>query len=598
MPFAIALFVLLASMASAAAEKQWTEVRSQHFRVLTDGSDKDARRVAREFEQMRFAMAELYPHLRLDSGSPLLVLAPRGEASMMELAPAFRKRKGFTPAGFFHHGWDKQFAIVRLDEIKPGAYDIVYHEYTHSIMHLNLRWLPLWLDEGLADFHANTRFEKDRIVIGVPNTDRIKMLRSQTLVPLATLLAVNQGSPYYHDEYKASVFYSESWLLTHFLFFSPGMENGKKLWHFARLLQEMDEKKAFQQEFGDPNDLQERFEKYAKLFAITGAILDSPAHTDEKDFASRTLTQVETKAELGSYSLWSHDLATARPLIEEALKLGPKLGLAHESMGFLYFAAGKDDEARREFSQALELDPKLYLSLFSLTMLSPQARSNVPADQAAFRDSLMKVLDLNPDFAPAFVQLARLYLRQGDLTHAYGVTRKAESLEPARAGYHLLAGQILLRMGRGTEAAGFARYVADRWPGPDHDEAVELWNAVPAALRPAGDALMPSPMEGTELMQGTVKSVRCPGKETGLTVVLDHEGQQVSFAAKSGVVSGFSDTLWYGEDHFSSCRHVEGLRAVVHYKPSADKNYAGELARLDFRDDLPATTESSAIPAQ
>src|SRR5436305_6182258 len=130
---AFALFVLWSSMVGAAADKQWVEIRSQHFRVLTDGTDKDARRVAREFEQMRAVMAEVYPHIRLDSGSPLLVLAPRDENSMKELAPEFWKRKGFKPAGFFQHGWDKQFAVVRLDQIAPDAYEVVYHEYTHSI---------------------------------------------------------------------------------------------------------------------------------------------------------------------------------------------------------------------------------------------------------------------------------------------------------------------------------------------------------------------------------------------------------------------------------------------------------------------------------
>ena len=34
-------------------DKPWYEVRSPHFRVITNGSDRDARHAARAFEQMR-----------------------------------------------------------------------------------------------------------------------------------------------------------------------------------------------------------------------------------------------------------------------------------------------------------------------------------------------------------------------------------------------------------------------------------------------------------------------------------------------------------------------------------------------------------------
>jgi hypothetical protein len=73
-----------------------------------------------------------FPNLRLDSGAPLLVLAPRDESRTKRLAPQFWREKGAKPAGYFQHGWEKQFAVVRLDEVAPGAYQVVYHEYVHT----------------------------------------------------------------------------------------------------------------------------------------------------------------------------------------------------------------------------------------------------------------------------------------------------------------------------------------------------------------------------------------------------------------------------------------------------------------------------------
>jgi hypothetical protein len=93
-------------------------------------------------------------------------------------------------------------------------------------------------------------------------------------------------------------------------------------------------------------------------------------------------------------------------------------------------------------------------------------------------------------------------------------------------------------------------------------------------------------------VEGRIKSAHCGSKDEKMNFVLDHDGQALRFIAKGGFRGGFSDTLWYGEDHFSFCRHVDGLRAVVRYKPSADNAYAGELSELDFRDDLPPPAEA------
>ena len=152
----VCLFGLFLPLGESAAEKGWVEVRSPHFRVLSDGSEKEARTVARQFEQIRVAFAAALPWLRVDSPVPLLILAPQDESSARTLLPEMWKRRGLKPGGFFASGWEKAFALVRLDVVRRQAearadgdgYQVVYHEYTHSLLNANFRWLPLWLNEG------------------------------------------------------------------------------------------------------------------------------------------------------------------------------------------------------------------------------------------------------------------------------------------------------------------------------------------------------------------------------------------------------------------------------------------------------------------
>src|ERR1700747_3092581 len=105
-PFAVSSLLMLAFpvLPVQAGEKPWTEVRSPNFRVLTNGSANDGRRVARESEQMRTVFARAFAKMRLETGAPLVIFAPRDEYAMKAMAPSFWKASGPKPAGLFQHG--------------------------------------------------------------------------------------------------------------------------------------------------------------------------------------------------------------------------------------------------------------------------------------------------------------------------------------------------------------------------------------------------------------------------------------------------------------------------------------------------------------
>jgi Tfp pilus assembly protein PilF len=579
-----------------AGEKPWTEVRSPNFRVLTNGSANDGRRVAREFEQMREVFSLSFNKMRLDTGAPLLIFAPRDESAMKAMAPNFWKGGGPKPAGLFQHGWERQYAVIRLDQDVPGRNNIVYHEYVHTLLHANFRWLPTWLDEGVAEFYGNTRFEQTKMYVGAPS-GRIYRLQNAQLIKLDELISENPWRKYKKDDERIDMFYSEAWALVHYLIFGPGMEQGKKLNKFyAALQQGEDQKKAFQDAFGDFKDVEDGLLKYARQFTFSTYVMENRAQINEKDFPSRLMSVGETEAELGTYRLFSHDQEEARATIEQALREDSGLALAHETLGFLDFADGKDEAAKTEFDKAYAADPQRYLSLYYATMLSPLRKSDALADESSLRAKMYDVLKVNPRFAPAFVELAMTMARQGNYTNALNLARRAEDLEPSRAGYHLLAGRILLALGRNDEAAKQATFVAERWRGPDRDEAIELLSALPTE-KPALDAtLLADALAGTQSSQGTVVSVTCAGKDGTAVVIQNADGTRTFSSGGAARMVGYSDTLWFGSDHFTMCHHLDGLRAVVRYKPSADKASAGEWVELELREDLPRAQEKSSTP--
>ncbi len=577
---------------SFAADKPFTEIRSPNFRVLTNGSEHEARRIALEFEQMRAVFAVGFPNMRLTTGAPLLIFALQTENDIKSLAPAiWKNHKGPMPAGYFDHGWEKQFAVVNISVDIPGAYNVVYHEYVHSLLHTNFRWLPTWLDEGLAEFYGNSRFDPKKSYVGAPST-RVYQLKNRTLIPLETLLVVNPWTYYHGDENQIATFYAESWALVHYLVFGTGMESGKKLSRFYAQLQAGNQQvKAFRDVFDDPKKVEDGLQRYVQAFAFGAYAIENLTAIQAKDFSSRKLTRAESDAEIAGYRLWAHDAPEAADLVERALQDDPALAAAHEEKAFINFREGKDEDAVREFTRACELDKTLYLSQYFKAMMT--SKRDTPEQREVLRAELQQITQLNPQFAPAYVQLAMLFIADGQGTKSLVAARKAEQLEPSRAGYHLLSGEILLRMKREKEAAEVARYVAERWHGPDHNEAVALWNRIPAASRPADAIVIDEVEEQSQAAEGKMLSIAC-GEKSKNEVTLQRGDDLMVFKSKGRQMIGYSDTLWYGSDHFSLCHHVEGMHAVIRYRPAVTKDYAGDWLSIELRDGLPPEPQQQA----
>jgi len=593
--FLTVLSLALLSALMFADEKPWIEVKSPHFRLITNGEQSDGRHVLQHFELMRAVFAA-QPGFKLDASAPLLIIAARDERAMKKLLPGYVAHSMPLPGGLYKHGWEREYALVRLDVIKidPETYHSVYHEYVHSLLHINFQWLPDWLDEGLAEFYGSTGFTGDKIDVGAPPADfKIRILKGMTLIPFNDFLASRMYTRNLSQTFES---YVQAWALTHFLTLSPAMDSGQRLGKFLQLLdQGTPQKKAFQSAIGPFDDVQKEYERY--IHKLTFPIREGPAppKLDEKDFRTRILEPGETEAELATWFIRWHEWEPMQQYTATALQKGPKLSLAHEANGFLLFNEGHDQDALREFSTAVGLDNKNYVALFAKVMVSQSSpSSNDP--QTAY-DQLNQVVDLKPDFAPAYIELAKINLSKGDHRIALAISRKAEQIEPFRSGYRVLSAKILLRMNRPKDAAAEAAYVAERWGGPDREEAMEVWNSIPAGDRHLQE---PSEVEGAKVdttwqnVEGTVKDVGCNGMDFAVT--LDVKGHAQTFKTK-GFPVGFSDTLWVGRDHFTPCFHVQGLRAVLKYKPPKDNSYEGDLVGAGFRDGLPVQPVNAGVQA-
>lgn len=89
-PWGIPLMVLSLAVSAFVGEPEWVEVRSPHFSVVTDASEKRGREVALRFEQMRIAFGTLLAKARINLPVPLQIVAFRNTRELNNYVPLWK----------------------------------------------------------------------------------------------------------------------------------------------------------------------------------------------------------------------------------------------------------------------------------------------------------------------------------------------------------------------------------------------------------------------------------------------------------------------------------------------------------------------------
>jgi tetratricopeptide (TPR) repeat protein len=457
MPWAVGLACVLSCATGWAApvQERWVEARSTHFTVLTDAGEKQAARLVSHFERMRIVFHSLLPTEVDDAGPPILVLAVKDRQGMQAVEPAAYLAKGqMDLAGFFVRAPEKNYILLRLDAEQDHAFSTVYHEYTHYMLRKQAALIPLWLNEGLAQFYENTDMDEKTAYLGQASSDGLRLLKQRDPIPLETLLRVNAASPYYHEEEKGSIFYAESWALTHMLMVSDRIQGTHRVRdYFALLMQGEDAVAAARKVFGDLGRLQKTLDDYVIqrkfMYFMMPAVL-GPKDGRVDLWAVTSSDADAVRADLMVYTGRTQD---AMELDQAVLRADPGNGLAHETMGYLRFSAGEMEAARQWFGRASAIDPKSYLAWY-YGAVTTMRTGNVGEDGAIEAD-LRQAIALNADFAPAYDALATFYgSRRRNLADAHGLAATAIRLEPGRLSYRLNCAEVLTQQRQYVDALG------------------------------------------------------------------------------------------------------------------------------------------------
>jgi tetratricopeptide (TPR) repeat protein len=452
---------------------QWLQVQSPHFVVLTDSNEKQARRLAAQFEEMRSVFHVLFPNGTGDAGSSTTVIAFKDRKGFQTLEPEAYLAKGqLNLAGLFLRAPDKNYILLRLDVDGPHPFSTVYHEYTHFMLS-KATWLPLWLNEGLAEFYQNTDIHDKEVILGQATAGNVLYLRQTPLIPLKTLLLVDHSSPYYHEDQKGSIFYAESWALTHYLEVNDREKNTNHVTDYAKLLiKGEDPVTAAQHAFGDLNKLELAIETYVRQNAFNSFRMNSGFTADVSSFQVKTLSSPDVNAVRADFLVYNQRSKDAEPLLAAVLRDDPNSALAHETMGYIKFHEHDIPAARKWYSEAVQLDSHSYLAHYYFASLTMQ--SGEKDHDTQIESSLLTAIKLNPAFAPSYDTLAMFYGQHNEkLDEAYLLSIQAIQLKPDNLNYRLNAASLLSQQRKYINAIGVLKAAAKVAKSQVEDEMVD-----------------------------------------------------------------------------------------------------------------------------
>jgi hypothetical protein len=112
------------------------------------------------------------------------------------------------PRRAYFVGSPRELAVYSF--LGPTVEEDLRHEFTHGLLHSCLKTVPLWLDEGLAEY-----FEVDGAVVGAPHSMHLRALRTAALDGWTPNLYRLELMHDFRDLTQRD--YAESWVWVHFL---------------------------------------------------------------------------------------------------------------------------------------------------------------------------------------------------------------------------------------------------------------------------------------------------------------------------------------------------------------------------------------------
>lgn len=455
-------------------KERWTTLAIDELTVYSSADDYTTRSVASDLVRLRGALG-IVTKLKVRSPLPMRVYIFGDRRSFDQYCQAAIGRSDNLSGVFLA---DRDGNHVLIAGSSKGVDRVVYHELTHYFLRNTISsHVPLWFNEGLAEFYSTFSAGKDTVDVGLPVGGHIAWLHNETLIPLKDLFAINHDSKEYHEGNRQGVFYAESWALVHYLMIG-NPERRDQLGTYVGLIasgKSIDD--AFHAAFhGSYDDLERELRRYVRAYTmnyVQYTMADLKAVDIPAPLPLPRDVQLVALADLLMHTNTPH-FAEAEAFLTAALKANPSSAAAYAELGVAKSWQRQNAEAEANFDKAVQLgsrdaQPYILYGESILRRVDASVRHNAGAPSSEVlkaRELFRKATELNPSSAPAFSGLGATYTMVAADDPLPGIEALERSIALAPAEVDALFNLILLdaragRVGEATKALDALTRLAD-----------------------------------------------------------------------------------------------------------------------------------------
>ena len=458
-----ALAALLLRAAPSSAEARWNILTSGALTILGDQSPATLRDVALQIEQFRFVVGGLIPNADRPLSIPTVVFVVGSRKALEPLVPLY-KGKPAAAGGYFGQGQDSNYIVLCLEGYDEST-RITYHEYTHLLVRNAVKTLPVWLNEGLAEYYSTYRLiERGKAaIIGQAIAEHVLLLR-QRYLPIAELIDVDQSSPMYNEGERRSIFYAESWALTHYLMVAKPNGREQINQYVAAIAEGRAAAEAFQRAFGmSPAQMDKDLQAYLRGFTFKEYHFTfADKLTVAEPGPARAVMPNQVDAWVGDAQRRVGRSSEGAPRIERAVAADPDSAATQMALGLLRLSQENASDALAAFGRAAALAPNDFLTQFvagvSRVRADPQGSDEQRTQALA---TLTQATALNGASSDAYAMLAYVQmLSDSTLKEARASIERAVALAPGRLDYRLRYADIVMLLGETAAATRMLTSIA------------------------------------------------------------------------------------------------------------------------------------------
>ena len=403
--FGALLFLTTFGAGSLAADEQWNRVATKHFEMYTTNDVDRATAALQVFEQVRSFFLQSNQAAGVPD-SPVKIIAFRSETEYAQYR--------LNPGAFAYFLRNYKHDYIVMQDIDPEHYPAVIHEYTHLIVEHSGWKLPLWLNEGWAEVYSTLQAQGNQVVLGRVPAGRLADLRAGDPLSLQTLFAVDHKSAYYQQPDKMRLFYAQSWALCHMLMLSPAYKP-KFLAFVAAVSAGKPVADCFDAIYGKTLDqVQREFTEYLGRVPLAEELLDVQLSSSQSQPVVSPLSSFDRDLALSDLLGASAQTAgEARRLLTQLSEEQPDNAEVEESLGYLAWQQGNEQEARHHFRRAFQNGSNDAVMLCEYASLVEASAEADIAEGDSARSALLKALALQPNYADARLQFGLMEFRAG-----------------------------------------------------------------------------------------------------------------------------------------------------------------------------------------